>query len=79
MQERQKPSVRLWVAAGMVAALVLYPLSFGPVVWLASREMLPNWTVRIIMFFYYPINWVVRILPQPIVDAIDWYLRFWEK
>jgi len=35
---RKHPTVAFWITVAMVAALVGYPLSFGPACWSASRD-----------------------------------------
>jgi len=41
MTDRKKPGAAFWATAGLVVALVAYPLSFGPACWLADRRIVP--------------------------------------
>jgi hypothetical protein len=64
MTERKKPGVAFWAAVVVVAALVLYPLSFGPACWISSRLNLGAKLVPIIyrpvLRITYPDPWVTR-------------------
>ena len=39
---RKKPGVTAWPTGVVVVALVAYPLSFGPAIWLAIRGLVPD-------------------------------------
>lgn len=39
MSEQKKPGVGFWATVVVVPLLVLYPLSFGPACWIASRSV----------------------------------------
>src|ERR1051325_9582654 len=53
MSER-KPTIGFWAAVASVAALA-YGLSFGPVVWLTDRKILPDWVHSPAAFVYAPV------------------------
>jgi hypothetical protein len=38
----RNPGVVFWATVGLVAVLVAYPLSFGPVFWLHEKGMMPD-------------------------------------
>ena len=42
MTDRKKPSATFWISVALIAALVGYPLSFGPACWLADRGLIPT-------------------------------------
>ena len=44
--DRKKPGVAFWASVVLVVALVGYPLSFGPAVWLAARGVIPKSPVK---------------------------------
>jgi hypothetical protein len=73
MTDRKKPGVAFWGTVVLVLVMA-YPLSFGPACWLYSRsESLEIWETsdRI----YYPILWACWHAPEPVGDAIDWYMN----
>ena len=42
MSNRKKPSAGFWITVALVAILVGYPLSLIPLLWLDSRDMIPE-------------------------------------
>ena len=59
MTSRKKPGVAFWATVAVVVAL-MYPLSFGPASWGASRIDVTDAGRTALMYFYYPI-WVASI------------------
>lgn len=71
-----------WAKRTAVMLLVLptlYVLSIGPVSWLATRKYLPDLALRAAGMFYEPVNWIGQNGPKPFKDAIEWYVKPWEK
>ena len=52
-----RPNVAFW---GTIAALVLYFLSAGPLVWILWQVRLPDWLAVAINFAYCPFDWAFR-------------------
>jgi hypothetical protein len=71
---REKWAKRM--AVGLVALLVAYPLSIGPVGWINSRLQWPglNDAYGVI---YIPLIIVYFNCPQPLQDSMDWYAGLW--
>src|ERR1700681_3130996 len=63
------PSVGFWITVALVVALVGYPLSFGPAVWLTTRGYVGEATVN---SFYWPVLWSAAHVP-PLENAVDWW------
>lgn len=79
--------IRIVVAA---MALVAYPLSYGPAIWLSTRitEFLRgdpasfNHTVLGVMYevieaTYLPLVWVLQNAPAPVRATFRWYMAYW--
>lgn len=77
MTSRRKPGVSFWATAVVVVVVVVYPLSYGPVCWLAFHGLLPEWSVGAFNVFYGPIVWLYFYGPTPIIEAIRWYTDIW--
>ncbi len=75
-EEREKPGVVFWSTLA-IAVVVLYPLSFGPVLWLNTHGWLTGWPHDLAVWFYFPINWIYHKGPQPVHDVFDLYARLW--
>lgn len=74
-QESCKPKSWAWWAVLVVlAVLVLYPLSIGPVAWLSLKCDVPQWLDVATDHFYAPANWLMDSGPQALSD---WYFRYW--
>jgi len=70
VKDSKHPSASLWVTVLLVAAHVLYSLSFGPACWITSRTKdftLPD--------LYIPVGWVMSRCPRPAKTAIEAYGR----
>jgi hypothetical protein len=57
-----------------VGGLLLYVLSFGPIVWIFSRTHWtpPQWFENAMEGFYAPLEWAARQLPW-LGTFLDWY------
>jgi hypothetical protein len=65
--------------AVLVAAVVGYPLSIGPVLALHARGFFSYQTVEALVKFYGPLQWVYENGPDSIRDAIVWYANLWNS
>jgi hypothetical protein len=75
--DRKKPGVAFWATVVLVAALVAYPLSFGPFCWLVYHDHLPNGrATRSALYFYSPIIFAARS-SEFIAGAMSGYVRLW--
>jgi len=66
----QKSGAFLWLTLALVAALLLFPVSFGPAVWGATRGYLDRRSVEKI---YRPIFWAGVHGPEPVKAGIHWW------
>jgi hypothetical protein len=74
MTDRKKPGVAFWATVVGVAALVGYPLSFGPACWLAfnvSERFVPVFEI-----VYAPLAFLADST-EPTKQALTWYHRLW--
>jgi hypothetical protein len=62
-----------WMLAGVVALLILYPMSRGPALWLHFTGELPDWVSELLRCVYQPINH----LPRPVGDLLDPWEDLW--
>lgn len=70
---RKKPGVAFWATVVVVVLLVLYPLSWGPQLWLMMSGHVPVWTDRL----YNPLRYALERAPQGVTRAADAYLEWW--
>ena len=74
---RKKPGVAFWAIVVVVVVLVVYPLSFGPTLWVVNQKWCPARLIDVWVWFYRPIGWLQNYGPQPIRDIIVWYCGCW--
>lgn len=67
---KRPPSTGFWTTVVLAAALVGYPLSFGPACWMTSWFRCGERTITTV---YHPIVWTRLNGPVIIDSAIDWY------
>ena len=72
MNEERKPPVGFWIT--VAAVLLLYPLSWGPAYWACSRSGLERELEPAMVLAYFPIVLVYEYGPQPVKEALRWYL-----
>src|SRR5580765_2867040 len=60
--------------AAVVGLPVLYVASTGPVNWLASRELLPDWLASAATSFYAPVEWTRLNGPRSIGSTLYWWM-----
>src|SRR5258708_7942468 len=68
-----------WTAVMLLVLPTLYVLSIGPVSWLATRKFLPDLALHAAGILYGPVNWIGQNGPKPFKNAIEWYVKPWEK
>jgi hypothetical protein len=69
MTSRKKPSVAFWATVVVVVVLV-YPLSFGPAVWLVEAGKLPRGSVYCV---YGPLVDLAIYEKHPIAQGLVWW------
>jgi hypothetical protein len=74
MTDRKKPGVAFWATVVMVALLVVYPLSFGPACWTASRDQSLSPLDRSVSQVYWPIGWL-GMREGILGDTVLWYAK----
>jgi uncharacterized membrane protein YhaH (DUF805 family) len=63
---------RTWFWWVILALLILYAPSMGPVGWISNRN--ESWTIFDAV--YAPLIWLCES-SEPIAGGINWYLDFW--
>jgi hypothetical protein len=81
-EERKKSGAALLTTIVLVAVLIGYPLSIGPVVWLASRDYVPPsacekfcWPLFRGFEIAFPV--IPEPLQEPLYFAINGYVQLW--
>jgi hypothetical protein len=65
-----------WCAAAVVVALVLYPASWGPWIWLEAEGRVPEPLIWVDHVFD-PLRSVLNVSPEWATDYCNGYLRWW--
>lgn len=73
-EKRGGPGCAIGCLLMLLIAPVLYVLSLGPAVWIAGRSPAAE---SIFVVIYCPLR-ILSHYSQPISDALDWYIGFWE-
>jgi hypothetical protein len=74
VNSRKKPGVAFWATVAVVAALVGYPLSWGPVCWIRSDFLGDaDWAMEMYFTIYGPLLWIDERAPDSIQHATAWY------
>ncbi len=61
----------------LLAMLIFYPLSLGPVVWMAENGYLGNSGIRVfVQIVYFPLQWFYES-NESVEKLLDWYMSFW--
>jgi hypothetical protein len=68
--DRKHPSAAFWATVVLVAALVGYPLSFGPACWLADYSGMGK---EIIPMIFTPAIWCSANGAAPVSAGINWW------
>jgi hypothetical protein len=85
MTDRKKPTAGFWITVALVAALVGYPLSFGPACWLGSREWVPAEVRDVVTCPYQPLVYFTDVDEAggeemgPIGRVLIWYGMLWMR
>jgi hypothetical protein len=77
MIDEPKQRSRAWIGWALLAALVLYPLSIGPAVWIVDSLGIRALT-RSYRAFYAPIFWAFD-RSVTVADWVLWYANFWRN
>jgi len=83
MSERRKSSWIVWASVVLLAALIAYPLSLGPMVFVLVklRQVLSEPAFEIVndsaTLFYSPLAEGLQMLPDPGPDLYQWYGAWW--
>ncbi len=73
--DRKKPGVAFWATVVVVSLPLLYTASLGPLVWLITRDLLPEWLAPFMNIYTAPLNWAVQ--SETVRDLYLWYISFW--
>jgi hypothetical protein len=73
------PTPGLWVTVALVAVLVAYPLSFGPLLRLYDRRALPRWGDSVFRTTFSPISGFISGGLQCAIQPYQAYLRLWRS
>jgi hypothetical protein len=72
--ERKKIGAPVVATMFLVAALLAYPISFGPACWWFSQKGLAAArAVRIASQIYWPFGWIIANGPRPVRRVVNWY------
>ncbi len=81
-EQKKKPGVAFWATVVVVAALVAivsYPLSLGPALWLRNRGVISVMHFEALLT---PLLDLIKMLPDPVraslFGALDWYILRWQ-
>ena len=66
-----------WLAVGLAIALLVYPLSFGPVTWLMNHDYVPEWMAWPVEIFYWPLAVTSAYGLEPLRKVLFWYTTLW--
>ena len=59
----------------LVLVLAAYPLSIGPVIWLAHNGLFPRWAARPLACLYFPLDSLETV--PPLGRMLVWYMDAW--
>jgi hypothetical protein len=76
MTDRKKPTTGFWITVALVAVLVGYPLSIGPMAYLAQQPWAFAWSLRYYDLVYWPIMRLART-SEATTTAYIWYTGMW--
>jgi hypothetical protein len=77
---QKKPGWAFWATVVVVVALVAYPLSSGPVVWLYWNKLgQPGWMKSVMGTVYAPLEWTANNGPDWLKEGISSYCRWWRS
>lgn len=76
MTGRNRTGTAIWIAAFLLIALVAYPLSWVPYLWLWGSGKIPEsllWTHHV----HDPLRWMIKASPRCVDRACTAYLEWW--
>jgi hypothetical protein len=76
--DHKNPGVAFWATLVMLALLVAYPLSIGPLTrlyWVTFDQ--PAWLKAVADPVYAPMHWAYANGPEWYQNAIAWYCELW--
>ncbi len=76
MTSHKKPGVAFWATGVVVAVLVLYPLSLGPMCWASVNGYLSRSTIDACALIYGPVRWFMDE-HEMLATPLRWYLSLW--
>jgi hypothetical protein len=62
-----------WIGAFTALALMLYPLSLGPALWMCRQGYLSIETLNVV---YFPLRWLKELFPI-VKGVVEWYEELW--
>jgi len=78
LDNRKRPGAVFW-AMIILAALVAYPLSIGPVASLDKKLGSPEWLETIGTVVYAPAFYSIEHGPKRVSECYDRYITWWTK
>jgi hypothetical protein len=69
MTDRKQPGTAFWATVAVVVALIGYPVSLGPAVWLTGRGWFRDSAVQ---SFYMPVLWSA-VQAESLEDVVVWW------
>src|SRR5262245_19326735 len=74
ISERKKSGAPFLATIFLAAALLAYPISFGPACWWFSQKGTAGGRpIRLASRIYWPFGWIIWNGPRPAVRVINWY------
>jgi len=70
----KKPGWAFWATVALLVALVVYPLSIGPVFWILVWAGAPQPALTAVGYFYFPLGFVIQQSPS-MKAAYIWYIE----
>jgi hypothetical protein len=68
--EQKKGGAAFWLTVAMVAALIAYPVLFGPACYLCEKNLLSQ---KVAWVMFRPMTWLARTGPAPVSRLIAGY------
>src|SRR5436190_21061829 len=75
--ERKRAGWPFYMIFILLMALVVYPLSAGPAIWLVYGPQTPNWARYAAGTYIRPVVWVIGYLPEWAQSEFSWYMDWW--
>ena len=67
-----------WAVGTALMAIVLYPLSLGPMEWLGRYGYIPEAMKPVLRSFYAPLLWIARQVPL-VDEFLRWCIDLWNR